>query len=221
MVSKRIGIGAGLAAAVVTWAGAAFAVPTNYQLGLQPAASPVMERIEDFHQMLLYIIVTICLFVLALLAWVIARYNHKANPAPSRTEHNTIIEVAWTTIPVIILVIIAVPSFKLLYYESDIPKADVQLKVIGKQWFWTYQYPGAGNFQFDSLGLSDDAAKRANEPRLLGVDNAIVVPVNKVIEVVTTGADVIHSFAVPSFGIKIDAIPGRINETWFNACAAP
>lgn len=217
MFNKRFGIGAGLVAVILSWAGAAIALPSNYELGLQPAASPVMERIEDFHQMLLYIIVAISLFVLALLVWVIVRYNQRANPTPSKTEHNTLVEIAWTTIPVIILVIIAVPSFKLLYYESDIPKADVQLKVIGKQWFWTYQYPGAGNFQFDSLGLSDDAARAAHEPRLLGVDNAIVVPVNKVIEVVTTGADVIHSWALPEMGVKMDAIPGRLNHTWFKA----
>ena len=217
MFSKRIGIAAGLGAAALTWAGAAVALPQNYEMGFQPAASPVMENIENFHQMLLYIIVAISLFVLALLIWVIVRYNHRANPNPSKTEHNTIVEVAWTTIPVIILVIIAVPSFKLLYYEADIPKADVELRVIGKQWFWTYQYPGAGNFQFDSLGLSDNAAKAAHEPRLLGVDNAIVVPVNKVIEVVTTGADVIHSWALPEMGVKMDAIPGRLNHTWFKA----
>jgi cytochrome c oxidase subunit 2 len=118
---------------------------------------------------------------------------------------------------VIILVIIAIPSFKLLYYEATIPKPDVHLKVIGKQWFWTYQYPDDGNFQFDSLGLTDDAAKAANEPRLLGVDNAIVVPVDKVVEVETTGADVIHSWALPEMGVKMDAIPGRLNHTWFKA----
>jgi cytochrome c oxidase subunit 2 len=217
MSSKSIGIGAGLAAAALVWTKAAIALPQDFEMGLQPAASPVMERIQDFHQLLLYITVTICLFVLALLVWIVIRYNRKANPTPSKTEHNTLLEVAWTTIPVIILVIIAVPSFKLLYYESDVPKADIQLKVIGKQWFWTYQYPGAGNFQFDSLGLSDAAAKAAHEPRLLGVDNAIVVPVNKVIEVVTTGADVIHSWALPEMGVKMDAIPGRLNHTWFKA----
>jgi len=213
----KSGIGAGLAAAVLSWTTAATALPYNYEIGLQPAASPVMERIESFHQLLLYIIVAICLFVLALLVWIIVRYNRRANPTPSKTHHNTLLEVAWTTIPVVILVVIAIPSFKLLYYEADIPKADVVLKVIGKQWFWTYQYPSDGNFQFDSLGLSDDAAKAAGEPRLLGVDNAIVVPVNKVIEVETTGADVIHSWALPEMGVKMDAIPGRINHTWFKA----
>ena len=154
----------GLAAAVMTWATSASAeMPHDYQLGFQPAASPVMERIETFHQLLLYIIVAISLFVLALLVWIILRYNRRANPTPSKTHHNTLLEVAWTIIPVGILVIIAIPSFKLLYYEAEIPKADVKLKVIGKQWFWTYQYPAEGNFQFDSLPLSDDAARSANE----------------------------------------------------------
>lgn len=217
MSTRKTGIGVGLGAAVMSWATAASALPYNYELGLQPAASPVMERIESFHQLLLYIIVAISLFVLSLLIWIILRYNRRANPTPSKTHHNTLLEVAWTIIPVIILVIIAIPSFKLLYYEAAIPKADVRLNVIGKQWFWTYQYPADGNFQFDSLGLSDDAAKAAGEPRLLGVDNAIVVPVNKVVEVVTTGADVIHSWALPEMGVKMDAVPGRLNHTWFKA----
>ena len=217
MSIKKTGIGMGLAAAAISWATRAAALPYNYELGLQPAASPVMERIENFHQLLLYIIVAISLFVLSLLIWIIVRYNRRANPTPSKTHHNTLLEVAWTIIPVIILVIIAIPSFKLLYYEATIPKPDVHIKVIGKQWFWTYQYPADGNFQFDSLGLTDDAAKAAGEPRLLGVDNVIVVPVNKVVEVVTTGADVIHSWALPEMGVKMDAIPGRLNHTWFKA----
>jgi cytochrome c oxidase subunit II len=217
MSIRKTCIGMSLAATAMFWAGAALAAPYNYEMGLQPAASPVMERIESFHQLLLYIIVAISLFVLALLIWIIVRYNRGANPTPSKTHHNTVLEVAWTIIPVIILVIIAIPSFKLLYYEATIPKPDVHLKVIGKQWFWTYQYPDDGNFQFDSLGLTDDAAKAANEPRLLGVDNAIVVPVDKVVEVETTGADVIHSWALPEMGVKMDAIPGRLNHTWFKA----
>lgn len=217
MFIRKASVGAGLATAVMSWASAASAMPYDYELGLQHAASPVMERIEDFHQLLLYITVTICLLVLSLLVWIILRYNRKANPIPSRTQHNTLLEVAWTILPVVILVIIAIPSFKLLYYEADIPKADVKITAIGKQWFWTYQYPADGKFQFDSLGLSDAAARAAGEPRLLGVDNAIVVPVNKVVEVVTTGADVIHAWALPEMGVKMDAIPGRLNHTWFKA----
>ena len=218
MSLRKSGIGAGIAAALMTWSSAALALPHNYQLGMQPAASPVMDRIEEFHQELLVIIILITLFVGALMLWIMIRYNKRANPVPSKTHHNTLLEVAWTIIPVIILVIIAVPSFKLLYFEATIPKPDVTIKAIGKQWFWTYEYPN-DKFQYDSLGLSDDAAAKANEPRLLGVDNVVVVPVNKVVEVETTGADVIHSWAVPQFGVKMDAVPGRINHTWFKATA--
>jgi cytochrome c oxidase subunit 2 len=175
-----------------------------------------MENIEDFHRLLVWIITAISLFVLALLVWIMIRYNSRANPRPSKTEHNTLLEVAWTVVPVIILVIIAIPSFKLLYYEAEIPKPDLTIEAIGKQWFWSYQYPNQ-KFQFDSLGLSDVDALKRHEPRLLGVDNIIVVPINKVVKVVTTGADVIHSWTVPAFGVKMDAVPGRLNETWFKA----
>ena len=216
MSFRKSGIGAGAVAALLTWAGSACAMPVDYQVGMQPAASPVMERIESFHTLLLYIITFICLIVLALLIWILIRYNQRSNPTPSKTHHNTLLEIAWTVIPVVILVIIAVPSFKLLYYEADIPKPDVTIKVIGKQWFWTYEYP-AQKFTFDSQILSDDQAKAAGKPRLLGVDNAVYVPVNKVVEIDTTGADVIHSWAVPQFGVKMDAVPGRINRTWFKA----
>jgi cytochrome c oxidase subunit 2 len=216
MSLRKFGIGAGVAALTGAWADAASALPKDWDMGFQPAASPVMEQIEDFHTLLLYIITAICLFVLALLAWIVVRYNQRANPTPSKIHHNTLLEVVWTVIPVVILVVIAIPSFKLLYFEAEVPKPDVLIKAIGKQWFWTYEYT-ANNFQFDSLGLSDDAAKQANEPRLLGVDNVIVVPVNKVVEVDTAGADVIHSWAVPQFGVKMDAVPGRINHTWFKA----
>jgi len=212
----KSGIGAALAAAIL-WAVPALALPQNYELGLQPAASPVMQQIETFHTELVWIIVAVCVFVLALLVWIVIRYRAGANPVPSKVHHNTLLEVAWTLIPVIILVFIAVPSFKLLYYEAEIPTPDVHLKAIGKQWFWTYEYPGTGGFTFDSLGLSDADAKKAGEPRLLGVDNAIVLPVNKVIEVETTGADVIHSWALPEMGVKMDAVPGRLNHTWFKA----
>jgi cytochrome c oxidase subunit 2 len=205
-----IGVGAAL------WTSAALAAPVPWQMDFQPAASPVMERIEDFHQELLVIITLVSLFVLALLAWIVIRYNQRRNPTPSKNAHNTVLEVAWTIIPVIILVIIAIPSFRLLYFEADIPTPDLTIKAIGKQWFWSYEYP-ASNFTYDSLGLSDDAAKKAGEPRLLGVDNVVVVPVNKVVEVDTTGADVIHSWALPQMGVKMDAVPGRINRTWFKA----
>jgi cytochrome c oxidase subunit 2 len=142
---------------------------------------------------------------------VVVKFNAKANPVPTRTTHNTLLEVAWTLIPVLILVSIAVPSFRLLFEELDVPKADLTVKATGKQWYWSYAYPDNGKFEFDSLLAQD------KQPRLLGVDNELVVPVNKVVRVQVTGADVIHSFAVPAFGIKIDAIPGRLNETWFKA----
>jgi cytochrome c oxidase subunit II len=143
------------------------------------------------------------------------RFNARSNPVPSRTTHNTLIEVVWTIVPVLILVSIAVPSFRLLFLQLDIPPADLTVKATGKQWFWSYSYPDA-KVEFDSVMLQDKDRK-AEQPRLLSVDNELVVPVNKVVRVLTTGADVIHSFAVPSFGIKIDAVPGRINETWFKA----
>ena len=202
---------AGMALAAGGTAFAEMGQPAPWEVTLQQAASPVMENIISFHNLLLVIITVITLFVLALLIMVVVKFNARANPVPSRTTHNTLIEVAWTLIPVLILVAIAVPSFRLLFLQLDIPKADLTVKVTGKQWYWSYAYPDNGKFEFDSLLAQD------KQPRLLGVDNEMVVPVNKVIRIQTTGADVIHSFAVPSFGIKIDSIPGRLNETWFKA----
>jgi cytochrome c oxidase subunit II len=208
-------------AAVALWASAAtsaFALPVNYQMGFQPSNSVVMDQIANFHTELLYIITAVCLFVLVLLVYIVIKFRAGANPTPSKVHHNTLLEVAWTIIPVIILVVIAVPSFRLLYFEAAIPKPDVTIKAIGKQWFWTYEYPGANaGFTYDSLGLSDADAAKAGKPRLLGVDNEVVVPVGKVVEVDTTGADVIHSWALPQMGVKMDAVPGRINRTWFKA----
>jgi cytochrome c oxidase subunit II len=189
--------------------------PQPWEIGLQPAATPVMADIVRFHDFLLWIIGAVALFVLGLLVIVMIRFNARANPVPSRTTHNTIIEVIWTVVPVLILVTIAVPSFRLLFYQLHIPKADVVVKATGKQWFWTYTYP-SDKFEFDSL-LVQDKDLKPGQPRLLTVDNEMVVPVNKVVEVQTTGADVIHSWAVPAFGVKIDAIPGRLNKTWFKA----
>ena len=200
-------------------AGAALAAtagqPEPWQLGMQKGATPVMDDIIWFHDFLLWVITAIALFVLALLVIVVVKFNARANPTPSRTTHNTAIEVLWTVVPVLILVTIAIPSFRLLFFQLNIPKADVTVKATGKQWFWTYSYPDS-KFEFDSLMVQDKDLK-PGQPRLLTVDNEMVVPVNKVVHVLTIGADVIHSFAVPSFGIKIDAIPGRINETWFKA----
>jgi cytochrome c oxidase subunit II len=208
-------LGLAVAGVALVAGGAAFAEelgqPAPWEFNLQASATPVMDNIIWFHDWLLVIITVITLFVLALLITVVVKFNAKANPVPSRTTHNTLIEVAWTLIPVLILVAIAVPSFRLLFEELDIPKADLTVKATGKQWYWSYAYPDNGKFEFDSLLAQD------KQPRLLGVDNELVVPVNKVVRVQVTGADVIHSFAVPAFGIKIDAIPGRLNETWFKA----
>jgi cytochrome c oxidase subunit 2 len=195
---------------------AASGEPSPWALGLQEAASPVMTDITWFHNFLLVIITAITIFVLVLLLTVMIRFNARANPAPSRTTHNALIEVMWTIVPVLILLAIAVPSFRLLFLELDPPKADLTVKATGKQWYWSYNYPDNGNFEFDSL-LVEDKDLKPGQPRLLTVDNEMVVPVNKVVHVLVTGADVIHSFAVPSFGIKIDAVPGRLNDTWFKA----
>src|ERR1700742_2865535 len=217
MFLRKSGVGVAMAA-LMAFTAPAMALPYNYEVGFQPAASPVMEQIEDFHRLLFYIIVAVCLFVAALLVWIVVKYRAGANAVPSKVHHNTLLEVAWTLIPVIILVFIAVPSFRLLYFEAALPKPDVTIKAIGKQWFWTYEYPGANaGFPYDSLGLSDADAAKAGKPRLLGVDNEVVVPVGKVVEVETTGADVIHSWALPQMGVKMDAVPGRINHTWFKA----
>ena len=190
--------------------------PSPWQVGLQQSASPVMDNIIWFHDFLLYIITGIAGFVLILLVVVMVRFNARTNPSPSRTTHNTLIEIAWTLIPIVILMFIAVPSFKLLFFQLNVPPADLTVKATGKQWYWSYSYPDNGQFEFDSLMLKEGERKEG-QPRLLAVDNEMVVPVNKTVRVITTGSDVIHSFAVPSFGIKIDAVPGRINETWFTA----
>lgn len=212
-IGRRL-LGLAVAGVALAAGGAAFAElgqPAPWEFTLQESATPVMENITWFHSLLLWIITIITLFVLLLLVMVVVKFNAKANPVPSRTTHNTLIEVAWTLIPVLILVAIAVPSFRLLFQQLDVPKADLTVKVTGKQWYWSYAYPDNGKFEFDSLLEKD------KKPRLLGVDNEMVVPVNKVVRIQTTGADVIHSFAVPAFGIKIDSIPGRLNETWFKA----
>jgi cytochrome c oxidase subunit 2 len=174
-----------------------------------------MDEISSFNTFLFWITTAIAVFVLVLLAIIIVRFNERANPTPSRTTHNTPIEIAWTIIPVIILASIAVPSFRLLFVQLDVPKPDLTVKVTGKQWFWSYSYPDS-NFEFDSLMVQEKDLK-PGQLRLLTVDNEMVVPVNKVVHVLVTGADVIHSFTVPSFGIRMDAIPGRVNETWFKA----
>jgi cytochrome c oxidase subunit 2 len=222
VLSRLIGLGLALALTLVIVAGGAVAyaglgAPSPWQLGLQDAASPVMEEVVWFHNYVLVFVVLITVFVLALLVIVMVKFNRTANPTPTRTTHSTPLEVAWTVLPVIILVFIAVPSFRLLFHQLDIPK-DVALtvKATGNQWYWSYTYPDEGNLQFSSNIVEDDKLK-PGQPRLLTVDNELVVPVDKVVRVQVIGSDVIHAFAVPSFGIKIDAIPGRLNETWFKA----
>jgi cytochrome c oxidase subunit 2 len=202
-------------------------MPTPWQLNLQNPATEVAAYINWFHDWLNVIIFIISIFVLGLLIYVAWRFNEKKNPTPSKTTHNALLEVAWTVIPVLILVVIAIPSFRLLKLQLEIPQADVTVKVTGKQWYWSYEYPqDAGAFTFDSIMLDETQRAEAinskkiaaaEAPKLLAVDNEAVVPVGKVVRVQVTAADVIHKFTVPSFGVKIDAIPGRLNETWFKA----
>jgi len=190
--------------------------PKDWQLGFQKAASQGMEDIVWFHDyMLLPIITAITVFVLFLLLYTCVRYRASRNKVASTTSHNTLVEVLWTLIPCLILIVMAVPSFKVLYSQDTIPKADVTIKAVGYQWYWGYEYPDE-NIIFDSY-MVDEKDLKENQPRLLTVDNEIFVPVNKVIKVMITANDVLHAWALPSFGVKRDAIPGRINETWFKA----
>ena len=188
--------------------------PRNWQVWMPPPVSPIMERIEDFHLFLVVVITVISLFVLALLLYVMVRFNAKRNPVPSRTSHNTVVEVVWTVLPVMILVAIAIPSFRLLYAEDRIPDSHMTIKVTGYQWYWNYTYPDHGGFAYDSL-MVEEADLKPGQPRLLTADNPLVVPVNTNIRFLVTAADVIHAVALPVSGVKMDANPGRLNETWF------
>ncbi len=192
--------------------------PTPGGIGLQPAASPLKEDAHFFHdKILLPIIILISVFVLVLLAIVVIRFNKKSNPVPAKWSHNTAIEIAWTIIPVLILMGISVFSFKLLFAYHNTPKPDLTVKAIGYQWYWGYEYPDQKVGEFISNILPEDQAKARNVPFRLAATEPMVVPVNKNVRVLVTGADVIHAFALPAFGLKVDAIPGRINETWFRA----
>jgi cytochrome c oxidase subunit 2 len=195
--------------------------PAPGQIGMQAANSPIAEEIQFLHNgILLPIITIICLFVLALLVYVVLRFNEKANPVPSRTTHHTLLEVAWTIIPVMILVVIAIPSFRLLTHQLVIPQPDVTIKVTGNQWYWSYAYPKdqGGGFGFDSLLKPEDQIDPSKgDIWLLSVDNEAVVPVGKNVLIQMTASDVIHSFTVPAFGVRIDAVPGRLNTAWFRA----
>jgi cytochrome c oxidase subunit 2 len=213
------------------WAGQALATaggqPVPAQMNLPPPATTKMADIVWFHNWLIILITAISLFVLALLIYVCWRFAANRNPTPSKLTHHTGLEVAWTVIPVLILVVVAIPSFRILRDQLVIPPSDITIKVTGKQWFWTWEYPrDAGGFTFDQIMLDDQQrlqlvnsgqAKAEDVPRLLAVDNEAVVPIGKVVRLQVTAADVIHKFALPAFGLKIDAIPGRLNETWFKA----
>ncbi|WBO22952.1 cytochrome c oxidase subunit II [Sphingomonas abietis] len=188
--------------------------PTD-RLSLQPQVTDNGLFAQRFDTVLVYVITIICLFVLALIGWVALRYNRRVHPIPSRTSHNMVIEVIWTVAPVLILLSIAVPSITLLARQYATPKPDLTVKVIGHQWYWSYQYPDNGDFEVVSNILTDAQDKATGQPRQLGVDARMVVPVHAVIKIIATSDDVIHSFAVPAFWTKMDAVPGRLNETWF------
>ncbi len=189
--------------------------PYDWQIGMLPGATPVRDRIDSFHNELMIIITLITVFVLGLIVYVMFRFSAKRHPVPSMTTHNTVLEVAWTAVPVLILVSIAIPSFKLLYYENRTQHADMTLKVTGHQWYWSYEYPDNGDFAFDSNTLSEADDAKAGKPRLLGVDNPVVVPVGATVRVLITGTDVIHSWYLPSAGVQEYAVVGHVNESWF------
>ncbi len=201
-------------AAVMFAGGAALAgQPEPWQMNLQAPASPTMERIYGLHTYITVVMIAVVLLVTALLGWCIWRYNHRRNPVPSRTSHHTLLEIAWTAVPVLILVTIAIPSFRLLYFMDRTEEADMTLKIIGHQWYWSFEYPDHGDVAIDSFMKGDDDLEDG-EPRLLAVDNVIVLPVDANIRLLVTAEDVIHSFAMPALGLKTDAVPGRLNETW-------
>ncbi|MBL4908209.1 MAG: cytochrome c oxidase subunit II [Sneathiella sp.] len=215
MVKRIVALFAVMSATALTMGNAVAAqgqaVP--WQLGFQDAFSPVAHDMNDFHNLLLVIITVITLFVMALMVYVAVRFNRKANPTPSKTSHNTVIEILWTVVPIMILVMIAIPSFKLLYYGDRIEKADMTLKATGYQWYWGYEYVEQDGLEFEAVMLEDDERKEG-QPRLLATDNAIVLPVDTNIRLLVTAEDVLHAWAMPAFGVKIDAVPGRLNETW-------
>lgn len=190
--------------------------PTPWQLDFQQPATPVSQAIVSLHNEVLVIITLITLFVVGLLLFVIVRFNAKRHPVAAKTTHNAVLEVLWTVVPVLILVLIAVPSFKLLYFEGHNAHAEMTIKITGHQWYWTYDYPDQGDLSFDSNMIPDEDALKAGKPRLLSVDNPLVVPVGTVIRVLVTGTDVIHSWFVPSFGVQEYAVEGRLNEAWMS-----
>ena len=214
MLRKWPSVAALAAAAILAAAGIALAdQPRPWQIDLQPAASAVAEQVREFNYLISVIIVGISVFVLTLMAYVAWRFNAKRNPVPSKRAHNTVLEVMWTALPVLILVVIAVPSLRLLYVMDRNPNAEMTIKAVGHQWYWSYEYPDHDDFAFDSIMVPDDELQ-PGQPRLLAVDNEVVLPIETDVRILITAEDVIHSWAVPSFGIKTDAVPGRVNETW-------
>ncbi|WP_201837869.1 cytochrome c oxidase subunit II [Microvirga zambiensis] len=203
----------------ISEASAAAGRPSPWEMGMQDMVTELGQSVSNFHTYLLWLITVVSLFVLALLIAVVVRFNENKNPVPSKTTHNTLLEVAWTIVPVLILVAIAIPSFRLLRQQLVPPQADLVVKATGFSWYWGYEYPAdqGGGFKFDSNMITEAKDLKPDQPRLLGADNAMVVPVGKVVRVQVTSADVIHAFAMPSFYIKVDAVPGRLNETWFKA----
>ena len=203
--------------ATPTWAQELWGQPTPGGIGLQKAASPLKHEVHNFHTLLMVIITAIVLLVLGLLVWIVIRYNKKSNPVPARWSHNTLIEVIWTVAPVLILLVISLFSFRLLFAYNNMPTPDLTIKATGNQWNWGYEYPDQGIAEYVSNMLPEDQAKARGVPYRLAADEPIVVPVGKTVQVLVTAADVIHAFALPAFGLKIDAVPGRTNHTWFKA----
>jgi cytochrome c oxidase subunit 2 len=220
MLSRMLrGFGAAACALVLALPAAAdtpIGVPVPWGMGLQPSGGPIKDAIASFNSLLFWIIVAISAFVLLLLAWCVWRYREEANPVPSQTSHNTPLEIVWTVVPVLILIVIAIPSFRLIYFQDRAVNADMTINVQGRQWYWHYVYPDHGNFNFDSYPIAD-ADLRPGQLRNLDVDNQLVIPVGANVRILTTGQDVIHSFFVPSLGVQKYTIPGRTLETWMRA----
>ena len=218
------GLATVVAAALVVALGAGAALasqPTPWQMDFQPSATPVMDRLDEFNFLISVFMVIVNTFVIALLAYVVWRFSAKRNPTPSKTSHNTLLEVVWTAAPIMILVVIAIPSFKLLYFADRAVDAEMTVKAVGHQWYWSYEYPDHGAFTFDATLVcrtdeecASEAAGGVTPIRLLDTDNRVVLPINTKIRLLVTADDVLHNWAMPSFGIKLDAVPGRINETW-------
>jgi cytochrome c oxidase subunit 2 len=205
-----------LSAAPFAWAQGVVGAPRPWEMGMQRSFGPIKDRIIELHDLVLVIITLITLFVGGLLIWVMIRYNSRRNPVPTQTSHNTIIEILWTVLPVLILVVIAIPSFRLIYYQDRTPDPDMTIKVTGHQWYWEFSYPDQGNVDIESRYIHDEDLK-PGQLRLLDVDNQVVIPVGKKIRILTNSTDVIHSFFVPALGVQRYAIPGRTIETWMEA----